>query len=401
MSPDVPVQAPAVLADPARADAGASSSSLGAQVCRLWTAAVTKLTSAFDWLFGLVSLVAGLAICASVPVLNLLSLGYLLHASGRVAATGKLCSGFAGIRKASRVGSFVLGTWLALLPLRFASGLWKDAELVDPYGPRARGWRVAVLVLAMLTAAHVIWACLRGGRLRHFIWPAPIKFWRWLCSRGKFRHLHGALAGFFSGLRLRYFFWLGFRGFAGALAWLAIPVGILVAAAQMPPERGGGVLSLLGGLLLAPVALHLPLLQARFALENRFKALFELGVVRELFCRAPLAFCLSLCATLLFALPLYLLKIELPPREIAWLPSLLFVVFIFPARLLTGWALCRAIRRSDRSHWLFRWSGRLALVPVALVYVLAVYLTQYLSWHGSLGLLEQHAFLVPAPLIKP
>jgi hypothetical protein len=96
-----------------------------------------------------------------------------------------------------------------------------------------------------------------------------------------------------------------------------------------------------------------------------------------------------------------LLKIELPPREIAWLPSLLFVVFIFPARLLTGWALHRASQRPSRSHWLFRWSGRLALVPVALVYVLAVYLTQYLSWHGSLGLLEQHAFLVPAPLVRP
>ena len=30
-------------------------------------------------------------------------------------------------------------------------------------------------------------------------------------------------------------------------------------------------------------------------------------------------------------------------------------------------------------------------------YVVFVYLTQYLSWNGSRGLLEQHAFLVPTP----
>jgi hypothetical protein len=32
-------------------------------------------------------------------------------------------------------------------------------------------------------------------------------------------------------------------------------------------------------------------------------------------------------------------------------------------------------------------------------YVFLVWLTQYLSWHGSLSLMEQHAFLVPAPLL--
>ena len=111
------------------------------------------------------------------------------------------------------------------------------------------------------------------------------------------------------------------------------------------------------------------------------------------------AFWLAMLITLLFALPLYLLKIELPPREIAWLPSLLFVVFIFPARLLTGWAVSRALRHEQPRHWFFRWTSRFALVPVVLFYVLFVYLTQYLSWNGSASLLEQHAFMVPAPLM--
>jgi hypothetical protein len=37
---------------------------------------------------------------------------------------------------------------------------------------------------------------------------------------------------------------------------------------------------------------------------------------------------------------------------------------------------------------------------VALSYVLLLYLSQFFSWHGVYSLLEQHAFLVPAPLLK-
>ena len=72
--------------------------------------------------------------------------------------------------------------------------------------------------------------------------------------------------------------------------------------------------------------------------------MFEVRHARRLFARAPLAFFVALLFTLVLALPLYLLKIEIVPREAAWLPSLLFVVSIFPARLLTGWALARAQR---------------------------------------------------------
>ncbi|HAV64307.1 MAG TPA: hypothetical protein DCY13_18315, partial [Verrucomicrobiales bacterium] len=147
------------------------------------------------------------------------------------------------------------------------------------------------------------------------------------------------------------------------------------------------------------VVLYLPFLQTRFAVTGKFHALFEVREVRRLFQRAPIAFWLALLITLLFALPLYLLKIELPPREIAWLPSLLFVVFIFPARLLTGWAMGRALRREQPRHWFLRWTARLAVVPLVFLYALAVYLTQYLSWNGTLSLLEQHAFMVPAPLM--
>lgn len=395
-----PDQAQAALAGPG--EPAADVLSIAPAVRRPWPRrALAAVVSGVDWLFGLVALVIGLALLSVVPLLNFLSLGYLLYASARVAATGRLRDGLVGIRKASVLGSFFLGAWLVFLPVRILAGLGLDAELVAPGAASARFWQAGVLVLATLAVLHVAWACLRGGRLHHFLWPAPMRLVRWLATPDKFTTVRWAVAGYVAGLRLPYLFWLGARGFAGAFLWLLVPVGTLIAAAQLAPDKGGGILSLAGGLLLTLVVLHLPFLQIHFALENRFRAIFAVRTVRRMFQRAPLAFWLALFITLLFALPLYLLKIELPPREIAWLPSLLFVVFIFPARLLTGWAVGRALRRERPRHWFFRWTGRLALVPVVLAYVLFVYLTQYLSWNGSLSLLEQHAFMVPAPLTGP
>src|SRR5262245_30045395 len=75
-----------------------------------------------EWFFGLVAFVAGLAVLAALPVLQFLSLGYLLEAGGRVAGTGRFRYGFIGIRTAARVGGIVLGCWLFLLPVRLLAG---------------------------------------------------------------------------------------------------------------------------------------------------------------------------------------------------------------------------------------------------------------------------------------
>jgi hypothetical protein len=133
------------------------------------------------------------------------------------------------------------------------------------------------------------------------------------------------------------------------------------------------------------------------ARDNRFRAAFELRQVRAEFARAPWAFSFALVIAVLLALPLYLLKIEVVPGEAAWLPGLVFITFIFPARLLAGWALARAGRRDAPRHWFFRWTGRAPLVPAALLYVLVLYFTQFTSWNGVWSLYEQHAFLLPAP----
>jgi hypothetical protein len=355
--------------------------------------------SVVEWLFGAATLIVTLAVFSVIPILNLLSLGYLLEVSGRVARTKKIRAGFIGVRKAAVFGRIIFGTWLVLWPARFVAGMSSDAELISPGSGTAAGWRILCYGVAILSVWHVVWACLRGGKLRHFFWPAPVRFFRWLATGDKFGNLRGNVWNYLLNLRARHYLKLGTLGFIGGVAWLAVPVGLLVIGAFLPPA-GAVPLALLGGGLLVFVAMYLPFLQTHYAVENRFGALFELRRVRQMFNRAPVAFWISLFITLLFSLPLYLLKIEFPPKEIAWLPSLLFVVFICPARILTGWAVGRAIRREQPRHFIFRWGGRLGVIPVVVFYALMVYLTQYLSWNGALSLIEQHAFLVPAPMLS-
>jgi hypothetical protein len=351
--------------------------------------------SVWEWCFGVLTLIVGLAVLAALPVLQFLSLGYLLEAGGRVGRTGRLRDGFIDVRQAARVGSVVLGTWLMLLPLQLVSGLARDAQLIDPDGPVALAWRRGLIALTVLITLHIVVAWSRGGKLRYFLWPFGNPIWlvRRLWRSGYYAEARDAVWDFTVALRLPYYFWLGVRGFAGAFAWLVLPVTLLALGTAAP-----GV-GLLGGLLLAVVLLYVPFLQMHFAAENRFRALFEVGVVRRRFARAPWAFAIAFLVTLAFALPLYLLKIELVPREVAWLPGLFFIVFIFPARLLTGWAWGRAGRRPTPRHWFFRWVGRLGMLPAAAVYVVIVFFTQYAAWAGVVSLYEQHAFLLPVPFL--
>ena len=357
------------------------------------------IDSAIDWVFGALTLIVGIALLSVIPVLNFLSLGYLLEASGRVGRSGKLRSAFVGVRKAGVLGRMVLGSWLLLWPVRVVSGLWHDAEIIAPGSANAGGWRLALIVLTLMTVAQIVWACLRGGRLRHFLWPAPLKLKAWLKRPDSLSSVQDNVLDYLASLRLINFFRLGALGFVGAGIWLFVPVCILIGGSFLPPG-GGALLGLLGGGLLLIVTLYLPFLQAHFATEGRFSAMFEVRHVRQMFNRAPLAFWLAFLITLLFALPLYLLKIEYLPKQIGWLPSLLFVAFIFPARMLTGWAISRARKRETPRHGFWRWTARLGALPLAFAYVVIVYVAKYLSWHGALSLMEQHAFLVPAPMMS-
>jgi hypothetical protein len=307
-----------------------------------------------------------------------------------------LRDGFVGVRRAARIGGMAAGIWLATVPAWLVGTFARSAELIAPGGRSARGWRAALVVTALLTALHVLAACARGGRLRHFLWPFGHPLWtiRRLREGGLYAESRDAFWSSLAALRLPYYFRLGLVGCLGTLAWLIVPAVLISAGGRVPP------LGFLGALLLAMVVPFLPFLQIHYALEGRPAALFSRRAIRERFRRAPWAFAFSLMVLLLAAIPLYLLKIEMIPREAAWLPSLVFVAFLAPARLLTGWAYARSGRRDSPSHWFFRLLGRLAIVPVAAFYVLIVFLAQYTSWGGAASLYEQHAFLLPVPFVQ-
>src|SRR5690606_23478142 len=118
--------------------------------------AAAALGAALEWLFGLASVMVGLAVLASIPILQLISLGYLLESSGRVVRSGRLRAGFPGMRPAARIGSLALGTWLVLWPARALSGLWYSSWLLNgPAADATRAWWWAMFAVSGLTIAHV------------------------------------------------------------------------------------------------------------------------------------------------------------------------------------------------------------------------------------------------------
>jgi hypothetical protein len=229
-------------------------------------------------------------------------------------------------------------------------------------------------------------------------WFPPAILWAGIRRGRMYSEARDAVWDFVVSLRLPQQFWLGLRGFAGAIAWLIVP-SLMMMFGTSGQGPGSILIGYLGTLGLAVVLLVLPFLQTHFAAENRLAAMFEVGKVTRQFIRAPIAFWFALTVTLLFALPLYLLKIEAPLPELSWLLTLFFILFIYPARLLTGWAVGRARRREKPRFilsWLFAWT---AAMPVIAFYLLILFFTQYTSFLGPASLLEQHAFLLPVPFV--
>lgn len=410
---------------------------------------VDKLGQAFHWCFGLFGVVFCLAIAAVMPLFQFMALGYFFEVSARIRKHGKLRAGFVGFDKAAKLAGIVIGTWLLLWPITLLGIWWEASYLIDPLSATTRNLRVLQVVGTVLILAHIFAAWFCGGKLRYFFWPivAPFALGVWTVRRmanSKFlRPIMDATVGrifpkflddicqaqpladwflplilwksFRSGklwseardgvwnfvleLKLHYLFWLGFRGFVGTVIWLFLPVSIMVFSARSV-DAVAVLTGLAGVLSFAMVATYLPILQAHFAAENRFSAIFEIQVARETFRRAPIRHLITLLATFVLAMPLFLLKIERIFPELLFLPAIVFITFMLPVRFISGWTYLKACNAPKRSSLWFRWPAWTIQLGLAVAFAGFAFLMRFVIWTGSTGLIDQHAFLVPAPFVE-
>ena len=397
-------------------------------------------------LFGIASLIFLLAASASIPLVQFLSFGYLLEVTGRIARREPISSSMIGLRKASRLGSILLGTWLLLLPIRFVSQLAEEAWLIDPTSAQTAWTQTSLIVLMTLTVLQILAAWVCGGRLRYFFWQlvAPFSFAAWSIRRmansrrlrplldgtigrisprlvedlcrvtpptdwfvpaiilGKLRRRQlyaGARDGlwnFVNELRSPYYFVFGLKGFVGTFIWLVLPTLLLIGATAT--DDGRAVIAALFGVLIAvPVFALLPFIQAHYATDGRWIRFFQPWQVMQNAYRAPIAHFVALLLTLVFALPLFLLKIEAIPTELLWTLSLVFVIFIWPTKWVIGWAYRRGTRPGGQGRWWLSFPLMAAAAPVSFAFIFIMFFTRYVTWNGAWSLLENHVFLLPAP----
>ncbi len=341
--------------------------------------------------FGLMGLLGTLSILAMIPVLQFLTLGWLLEAEGRLARGGGLRRSLPGLPRLARVGSALAGCALLTLPLAVLHSYHRDAELLNPAGGAARALRQACWLLTAAAALHAALALAAGGgRLRAFFRPLHNALWlgRRVAAGANLRDAAAGWRRELAALRLGHLLALGVKGFVVAAAWLALPTALLAAGTRAP------LLGLLGAASLVGVFPWLLVAQGRLAQSGAVRDAFALGEVRRTLARAPLATAAALLLVLGPALPLYAWKVEALPRDALWLPALCFVVALLPGRLLSGWAVARG-SRPGRAHWALRLVGLGVRLPIAGLYVFLLFFTQYFAWRGGLGLFAHHAFLLP------
>lgn len=353
-------------------------------------------------LFELLSLVTLLAVMTAIPLVQLISFGYLLDVAGKLAGGAKLGTALRWRDAAGKLGLAALALLLLSLPIRLLTHWAIAAEIVSPGTQSAAALRSGAVALTLVVMVHLSWAWARGGRLKHYAWPAPVRWFKRAWRPSTWLEAADRLIELIKSLEFPRLFWLGLRGAIGTLIWL-FPATIIIAVNRNGQTGVAGLVGVLAFICLGVAIMYLPMLQANFAAENKLRALFAVRRIRSDFRRAPWAWWGAMFLTLvLLPIPLYLLKIEPPPSELMWMPTWFFIALMLPARVASGLALRRARSRPEPTGvWagISRWTARILMPPLVGVYLLFVYLSQYVSWDGLQTWVQQHAVLVPVPFV--
>jgi hypothetical protein len=353
--------------------------------------------------FDAFSLLILLSVVATMPVLQFASFGYMLESAARLSRGMPVRLCFPGARIAGNLLVVMGCAFLSWLPVWFVADMAYTGEIIEIGSPVASRLRILARVLSVVWVLWVLWAIFRGGKFRHFVWPAPMMAVRRLLRGGVWREAEDRLWIYVSSFHLPRLLWLGFMASVGALVWFVLPSSLIVIGLSSGNAAGAGLVGLVGAVWMAWVLLHLPFLQIQLARESKFLAVFDLKSSRRAFRQAPWALCFATWVTLLLAIPLYLLRIEPPPSQLWWILSIFFVVLMFPAKLSAGWALQRSDQRAKANpnhrevFWFWRYCAWIPQISMVAVYLGVLYVAKFAVWEGAASIYLQHAFLPPVP----
>ncbi|MEC8554372.1 MAG: hypothetical protein VXZ82_05110 [Planctomycetota bacterium] len=358
------------------------------------------------WLFGrtwdYISLAVLVAVVAAIPIVQLASLGYLLVSAANLAERRPWRDCIPGLRLAGKLGTFALLGAIAWLPVWLVTDLAYSVQLLQPGSGSAGLWRIAAFLATGAWITHLAWAAIRGGRWWHVLWPAPIRFLREIWNSKTWTRASDELYELVASVHFPRLWWLGARAGAGVLIWVCIPVTMMIIGQHSQDVPTPGLFGFLGAFGMTAIMLYLPFLQIQMAAENRFLAIFDFFQVRQRFLYGPLWHSFAMLSLVILCVPLYLLRIEPIPAELAWAPAFVFVLFMLPAKILIGAAMGYANGRQQAGQsprsFLLRWPARLVSLASVLIYVGFLYLAQLVAPSGLI-MYFQHALLVPAPLI--
>lgn len=358
--------------------------------------------------FQLASLITLLAVLAALPIIQLIAFGYLLNVAGCFANGSKFHDAVLGLEPAGRIGLAAIGLAVLSLPTQLLAHWQSVAVLIEPDLLAAHALALLTLALAALSLVYLLAAWSLGGRLNDYCWPAsflfrPSHFMRRTFCWSAWTSLPDRLWRFTASLNLWTYFWLGLRGLVGTLIWIA-PALVIVLTLRHGWSDASRLLAIASLLVLGVILFYLPMLQANFAAEKRWSAMFDVRRVRRDFRRSPWAWLAAMSMTLVvFPVPLYLLKIEAVPQAVMWVPCWFFIACALPARIACGMALGRCRRRPEPSgRWsaVSRHSVRVLMPVVVAIYLGIVFASQYTSWDGLRTWIYQHALLIPVPFFS-
>ena len=371
-------------------------------------AAVTQTVVDVIFLLGL------LAITASVPLGNVLILGYLLEVQARVARTGKLRGGLFLLPEARRLGTILLGIALWLIPVQLVANLARDRQLLATGGYASVFWIIFLVLTILIVSIHLVMAIGCGGRWWQFL--RPLRNARWMFKRVRggnyLQDAHQEICQFLAAFRFLHLAKIGLLGYAAVYIWLAIP-GYMFTQLNDVTLRWQVIIFAVGSVTLTLAFLWLPLLLVHAVVNERVSAVFEHATVRRMTQRVPLRW--TLATAFLFALSILpllyvaLIKAPLPPHRVQWDLMLVFLVTAIFPRMLIGLVYHQGMRRLTSVSEVpvqkkTGWPRRLWYFTNVAVLLIAiggyVYFLNLAATGGELGrrsVWQFHALLLPFP----